>query len=169
VLLGYNDKAAEKRLQVLNARLGHEKQIRVFFLVFRDKGREFGAMQERYWQGGNKNELVVCVGLDNANNVTWGHVFSWTEQTAVKVKLVHQIQDHKEFDINKIIDLIDTEIKEEWVRKPFKEFDYLSIEPTMTQVVWIMVLTLLVNVGIAVWIVKNEFEVDEHGKPTTRW
>lgn len=169
VLLGYSDNAASKRLQVLNSKLGESKQIRVFFLVFRDQSREAGHMQERYWQGGNKNELVVCVGLDQSNNVTWGHAFSWTEQTAVKIKIQHQIEELKQFDINKVIDIIDTEINEEWVRKPFKEFDYLTIEPTMTQVVWIMVLTLIVNVGIAVWIVKNEFEVDKNGKPTTRW
>ena len=156
VLLGHNNPKLEQRIQVLNSRLGKSKQIRIFFLVFKNQTREAGFIQERYWQGGNKNELIVCVNLDQANKVTWGHVISWTDETAVKVKLKHKIEDNKDVTLDEIVNTVEEEINTDWVRKPFKDFDYLNIEPTTTQVVWILILTLLVNVGIAIWIVLNE-------------
>jgi hypothetical protein len=169
VLLGINNPKLEQRLQVLNSRLGKSKQIRIFLLVFRNQTREAGFVQERYWQGGNKNELIVCVNLYQANKVTWGHVISWTDETAVKVKIKHKIEDNKDVTLDQIVDTVEESINTDWVRKPFHDFDYLNIEPTTTQVVWTLLLTLFVDVGIAVWIIMNEHEVNEHGRSSTRW
>lgn len=169
VLLGHNDKKIEQRLQVLNSRFGAPKQIRIFFLVFKNQPREAGLIQERYWQGGNKNELIICVGTDAIGNVNWGHVISWTDETAVKIKIKHQIENNKNLDINHILDTVEEEIKTDWKRKPFHDFDYLNIEPTTTQVIWILILTLIVNIGLAYWIVINEFEVDNNGKSYNKY
>jgi hypothetical protein len=84
VLLGYADAVASQQLQVLNSRLGKSRQVRVFLLVFTNQPREAGLVQERYWQGGNMNEIVVCVGIDSNKKIKWGHTFSWTESTGVK-------------------------------------------------------------------------------------
>lgn len=169
VLLGHNDPKLEQRLQVLNSRLGKSKQIRIFLLVFKNQTREVGFIQERYWQGGNKNELIICVNLDQANKVTWGHVISWTDETAVKVKIKHKIEDGKDVTLDEIVTTIEDEVNKDWVRKQFKDFEYLNIEPTTIQVVWTLIITLFVNVGIAVWIVMNKHEVDKKGKTYTRW
>lgn len=174
VLLGYNDQAAERRLQVLNSRLGHNKQVRVFLLIFHDHSREVGLKQEQYWEGGNKNELVVCVGVDNSNEVMWSHPFSWTDQIEVKLKIKNAIEEMNHFDINETINVINEEVNSEWVRKEFHDFDYLNIEPTMTQSIWILIITLLVNGGLAVWVVLNDFEADDNNfgrkkKKSFRW
>jgi len=161
VLLGYNDNSAAQRLQVLNSRMGASKQVRVYLLVFTDQPREAGLVQERYWQGGNMNEIVVCVGIDHDKNIMWGHTFSWTEKTEVKVKIKHRIEDEQKLDLNQIIDMIDDEVKFEWKRKDFHDFDYLNIEPTITQIIIIYVLTLIINVGLAYWVVNNDIDDDE--------
>jgi hypothetical protein len=162
-LLGYNDKAAHHRLQVLNSELGASKQVRVFLLVFRNQPREAGFIQERYWQGGNMNEIVVCVGINNSNQINWGHTFSWTEATGVKIKIKNEIESEDILDLNKVIATIEDEVKFEWKRKDFHDFDYLNIDPTITQLIWIYILTILVNGGLAYWIVVNEFEDDGDG------
>jgi hypothetical protein len=159
-LLGYSDPDALQKLQVLNSRLGHSKQVRVYVLVFQDQPREAGLVQERYWQGGNMNEIVVCVGIDSEKRIQWGHTFSWTESTGVKIKIRHEIEDEEFMNLSKIVDTIQDEVKFEWKRKDFHDFDYINIDPTINQIIVIFILTMLVNIGIAWWIIVNEFHDD---------
>lgn len=161
VLLGYNDPNSEQLLQVVNSRLGHSHQVRVFFLIFVNQPREAAYIQEQYWQGGNKNELVVCIGIDSNKKVKWGHIISWTDAMAVKVKVKHRIDEEETLDLPYMIKYVEAEIKSEWIRKPFHDFDYINIEPSATQTLWIFILTILVDVGLAVWVVKNEIDVEE--------
>ena len=168
-LLGYTNPQAHHQLQVVNSELGASKQVRAFLLVFKNQPREAGYIQERYWQGGNMNEIVVCVGIDNDNNINWGHTFSWTESTGVKIKIRNEIESEDKLNLTSIINTIQDEIKFEWKRKDFKDFDYLNIDPTITQIIWIYVLTLLVNVGLAWWIIKNEFHDEKPHKKTKKW
>jgi hypothetical protein len=78
-------------LQVVNSLFGASREVRVFLIVFKNQPRDAGYIQERYWEGGNMNEIVVCVGIDENENVKWGHVFSWTESTGVKIKIKNEI------------------------------------------------------------------------------
>ncbi|NJO62631.1 MAG: tripartite tricarboxylate transporter TctB family protein [Richelia sp. RM2_1_2] len=161
VILGYADPIAEQMLQVVNSRLGRDKQVRVYFLVFNDQPREAGQIQQRYWQNGNKNELIVCIGLDREKKIKWSHVFSWTEQEEVKINIKNHIESNAEFKLREYVDVVHKEINDHWIRKEFHDFDYLQIYPTSTQTLWIFILTILINGGIAVWIVLNEFEDDD--------
>ena len=35
--------------------------------------------QKSYWEGGNENELVLCVGMDSlTGTVNWAQTFSWS-------------------------------------------------------------------------------------------
>lgn len=158
VILGYNDHKAEQALQVINSRLGASKQIRIFLLVFKNQEKDAALIQERYWEGGNKNELNICVGIDNEKNIKWGHVFSWTEEEEVKINIRTYIEEAKTFNLIEIISVIDNEVKTNWKRKDFKEFNYLSIDPTTTQTVVIFILAFILTGGIGIWIVLNEFE-----------
>ena len=157
-LLGYDNKNAEHELQVLNSLLGHEKQVRVYFLVFRDQSREAGLVQERYWQGGNKNEIVICIGLDSNEKIQWGHVFSWTEQTGVIVNIKNEIESMNDVDFSKLIGFVRDEINLEWERKDFKEFDYITIEPSVRAIITIYLLVIFINIFLGMWIVLNEID-----------
>lgn len=157
-ILGYNDNEAEKRLQVLNARCGSDYQVRVFILIYKNQPREASHVQEQYWQGGNKNELIVCVGINDSNKVQWANVFSWTEAEVVKVELRRFIEEQESLQLLPVIDKISDQVKNKWKRKAFKDFDYLNIEPTQSQTLWIFALTIILNVGIGIWVVKNEID-----------
>lgn len=160
-ILGYNDQKAEHKLQVLNARLGNRKQARVYILLFRDKDRDAGHLQEMYWAGANKNEFIVCIGIDNRERVKWAYDFSWTEREDVKVDLRTFIESQGILDLPSIIDYTYSEIENKWERKDFHDFDYLTIEPTFTQTIWIFVLTIAVAIGCCWWTVTNEFDNEE--------
>src|SRR5690606_30318617 len=85
VIQGVNDPIAEKKFQVLNAKLGRKKQFKAYVLVFNNPSRQAGLYQEDQWEGGNKNELNITIGIDKQGNVKWCHVFSWTDKRDIVV------------------------------------------------------------------------------------
>lgn len=148
----------DHKLEVLNAKLGKKKQVKVFVLLFNDKLREAGLKQEAYWKGGNKNELVVCIGLDKEKNVTWSHVFSWTENQIIKINIRNYIESSKKLNLGKTIDFIYDEVDKNFVRKHFKDFNYLTVDPTTSELIWTFVVTLIVNIIVVWWAIANEIE-----------
>lgn len=144
------------KLEILNAKLGAKKQVKTFMLLFRNKPIEAALKQESYWKGGNKNELVVCIGLDNESNVKWAHVFSWTENQIVKINIRTNIEQQEKFNLSQTIDYMYTEIDNNFIRKKFKDFNYLTIEPTSGELIWAFIVTIIVNVIIMWVIIVNE-------------
>lgn len=162
LILGYEDKIAERKLQILNARLGNPKQVRTFILIFKNQPIQAGIMQENYWEGSNKNEFIVCIGIDNDKNIQWVHDFSWTEKEECKVETRHFIESQKKLNLSKTVDYLYEEIQTKFLRKNFEDFDYLNIEPTRKQIVWILIITVLINISIAIWVVKNDINEETY-------
>lgn len=151
--------SANAKLCKINAHLGREKQIRIWIVNFIDQPLEAGIQQMNYWQGGNKNELILCIGQDVEHKVTWGHVFSWTEVEGLKIDCRNAITDQegKTLNLNKLIDEIIPKVQEQWQRKHFKDFDYLSVEPPWWAVLLTYLATIGVNVGVCIWAIKNQY------------
>jgi hypothetical protein len=91
--------AGADHIDKMNALLGRKHQIRVWVLLYRDQPRDISKRQEALWKGGNKNELVICVGLNKANEVQWAEVFSWTKREDLKVSVRDYIQAQKKLDL----------------------------------------------------------------------
>jgi len=169
ILGTYSKKAAaEEELRRCNAELGRAKQVRMWILIFKNQPLDAGVMQESYWCGGNKNELVLCVGLDDAESVQWAYCFSWTEVESLKTSVRNFVQSQTKFDAYKTSKHMAKEASSQWVRKEFADFNYLTIEPSVWGM-WIAgVLIFLLNVGMGIWIVLNEHEVLEEGATPSR-
>jgi len=77
----------------LNAKFGPSNELRLWILIFKDKPSIYGTYQENYWVRGNKNELVICIGINNSNEIKWSYAFSWALSGAltadVKTKLLN--------------------------------------------------------------------------------
>lgn len=157
-ILGFDDPIAERKLQILNSRLGGSKHVKVFILVFRNQPIEAGHIQERYWEGSNKNEFVVTIGLDNENNVQWVYDFSWTEVAETKVETREFILAQKKIDLSSAIDFINVEIQDKWIPRNFHEFDVLTIQPSITAIIIIFIFTIGLNAGISWWVINNDFD-----------
>jgi len=157
VILGYNAPEADKRLQYLNGYLGPKKLVRIWVLVFQGKTLQAAKMQEALWKGGNKNEFIYCVGIDKAGLVQWGHVISWTKQAALKIEARNLIAGMGKFDPMKLVSFTETEVSKRFVKRDFtEEFSYLTVEPTGFAIGMSYFIVFLVNLGMAIWIVKNE-------------
>jgi hypothetical protein len=149
---------ANKKLNYINGKLGPKKQVRVFLLVFKDQPLDAGMYQEWYWAGGNKNEFVVCVGIDRNRNVTWCKPISWTYNETLKVETRDFVTQQKQVNLTAIANYLESAIDTKFQRRHFKEFDYLTVEPPTWAIVLTYIITLLVNFGIGYLVINNEFD-----------
>lgn len=155
-LLGARDTAAQRALMHWNAVLGAPKEVKLFVLVFRNKGREYGQLQEWYWKGGNMNEVVVCLGLDDANRVQWCHPMSWGTDHVLQATIRQHVETRDTLDLLGFSRWLGPVVQEHFVRRDFAEFDYLTVEPPTWAVVTTYVLTLVISVLLGVFAVQNE-------------
>lgn len=149
---------AERKFKYLNGTLGPKKQIRVWVLLFDNQPRQAGLMQEALWKRGNKNELVICIGLDKSHKRQWSYVFSWTEKEAIIVNTRNFIDNQKYLDLAALSDFLYKEINRNWVRKNFNDFNYLTIEPPLWAVIIASLVQLIFNILFGRWIIKNRYE-----------
>lgn len=152
-----NWELSNRKLDILNAKLGNKKQVKVFVLLFRNQPREAAFKQEALWKGGNKNELIVCIGLNNHDDVMWCYPFSWTENQIIKVNIRTYIESQKIFYVPEIVEYLYCEIDKNFVRKQFKEFSYLTVEPTTSEILWTFSITFILTALCTIWIIKNQF------------
>lgn len=146
----------ERAIRVLNAQYGPKKEFRLYLLFYRNKPLSIADRQRSYWQGGNKNELVVCVGLDNRNRVVWSDAFSWCDSPVLSIKSRDWFMSHR-LDLCAFASYIEPIVQKEWKRKNFADFKYLSVELSDKQYWGIIILMLLLNTGLSVWVVRNDF------------
>lgn len=162
-LLGVEDRQASRALDSWNARLGPPKQLRLMVLVFVDKPREAALEQEAYWQGGNKNEFVVCVGVDAQRRPQWSHVFSWTEVEELKLEARDRVmqQPDEPLDLVALIDWLGQNVGERFVRKSFSDFAHLAVEPPLWAILLIHALLFGFSLAWLAWSVLNQYSPPE--------
>lgn len=146
----------ENAIRYINAYYGGKKQIRVFILIYDNPNVLVGEMQRSHWLGGNKNEFVVCLGVDKHNNVMWCYPFSWEDKPKLAVETKQYFIDNPKLDIGKYSKFLTSHLKD-WKRKEFKDFEYISVELSDVQLTWIIILIIIYNICISIWVVKNEF------------
>ncbi|PJE76931.1 hypothetical protein COV05_01930 [Candidatus Uhrbacteria bacterium CG10_big_fil_rev_8_21_14_0_10_48_16] len=156
---GSETREADTLLRFWNAKIGRNKQVKMFVLVFGPESTlETGLAQESYWKGGNKNEFILALGTDRSGKVTWTHVISWTEQDRLKIDVREYALNQGTLDLVDLVDYMVPEVRKRFVRKPFADFSYLTVEPPGWAVVLSYFLTLLINLGLSFWIINNRHE-----------
>lgn len=126
-LLGDYNPEVDQKIQVLNAIYGPKNEVRVYIIRFDNKPLKYALLQQAYWQGGNQNEIVVCLGTKD-EKLDWVYTFSWTKSPKFNERINQKIQKIG-FDYHNILEYLESEIKVNWIRRDFKtEFEYLHIE-----------------------------------------
>ena len=155
---GTHSKAADQRLRYFNAVLGREKQLRIWFLCFQSTDPQIGELQEAFWVGGNKNEVVITIGTNKEGTVSWVHPFSWTDHKEPLIEIRDFISQQGNLNALVAAEFVGTKLKEGFVRKQFEDFSYLTVEPPLWSIILTYVTTLLVNFGLSWWLINNEFQ-----------
>ena len=146
---GQGTKEANELLRFHNSKLGAQKQLRMWVLCTNSADPGFGQLQESYWVGGNKNEVVVILGQG------WTHVFSWTDNKVPLIKIRDFANRYR--DTVMLVNFMAETLGQEFQRKDFQEFSYLTVETPTWCIITTFVLTLLVNAGLSYVIIINEF------------
>lgn len=162
-ILGYNDSNASIKLQKWNGWLGYRKQVQMFILVFNDKPYDAAVAQEMYWKGGNKNEFTLCIGIKN-KKIRWTKVISWTEVEDLKIRVARTVKEMDSLDMVKIVDYMAGEVDKNFKRKRFRDFNYLTVEPSGEAVTVTFILTFLITMAVSIYSVANEYEVRNESK-----
>ncbi|MES2690430.1 MAG: hypothetical protein V4658_08510 [Bacteroidota bacterium] len=155
----------DRKFQYLNGWYGPAKQFRMYIMYFTNQSMDVAFKQRSYLEGGNKNEFIVCIGTDSLGNYRWNKCFSWMDKPELEVITQGWLNDqglkNKSIDLAAFADWMPKQIEQHWHRKRFRDFAYLNVELSGTQLIWILIIVFIYNVGISVWIVVNEFTNEE--------
>jgi hypothetical protein len=146
------------QLEYINGLLGPRNKVKTFTLLFKNKPVDVAFKQEQYWEGGNQNELVVCIGVDDSLRIQWVQPFSWCDNKRINVETREDIAELGLFKAQNVAAIYYKNIPKYFKYKSFKDFNYLRFEPTMSQILWVYFITLIVSVLATVFIVKNDLD-----------
>ncbi|HDK7194933.1 TPA: hypothetical protein PTV74_003241 [Clostridium botulinum] len=138
-----------KCLNEVNSELNskqNNKQVNLIFVNLGNKTEDYGFALQDYWEGGNKNDFVVCFGSKN-NKVTWCYPFSWADSQKserLKINIRNYMKEvNLNDDFNKNIKNIGDMIKKDFERKEFADFNYIDIEISKKAYVFIIILNII--------------------------
>lgn len=149
-----------QKIDYFNGFYGKKYNNRVFVLIFPDGKKSLANKQEKYWFGGNRNEVVICIGVDKTNKIKWVKPFSWVKDKTLIPYLRNDIMELG--DLDKCDGLYDILVKDngkyfKW-RDFDKDFSYLKYKVTTGQMIFIYLLSLICSIGIMVISIKNEHD-----------
>ncbi len=160
-ILGKAPTSKELQLwQYINGYYGNTKQFRAYVLFFKNKPHSIVQKQKSYWEGGNKNEFVMCFGLDSENNIQWVDAFSWSDKKDLEVNFRDFYLQKNKVNLTELGEWIKPNVSRYWVRKNFSDFDYITIELSNTQIIWLFVIVLLFNIIMSIFIINNDVKYD---------
>lgn len=127
-----NNLEGVRRINYLNGLYGHNKQVKMFVMVYNNKQQITGEYQKDYFKGGNKNEINICVGTDSiSGKVNWAYVFSWSRSEKLKIEIRDFLESQEQLDLLSLSNFLEVKVKKDFVRRQFKEFKYIKIEMPM--------------------------------------
>jgi hypothetical protein len=148
--------SAKHQMDVLNARLGPTAELKCWLIIFKGGTIQTGQLQQHLWKNGNKNEMIITIGVDANGKPIWCHPFSWTEKHDDEIRIRDWVMSKSQLRLVETVLFMHTELTD-FKRKPFEEFSYLKADLTGNQLIWIWIVVILINIGAAWWIITNEF------------
>lgn len=137
--IGCSD-ADNKKLEQYNALFGLKHQIRAYIIILDDPLEESAELQQIYWRGGNKNEIVVCINKD----YKWVKTFSWSDDKRLESEL-NYLFAKKNLTISTKIDEMFSLVPDLWKRKNFSDFDYIKVPLTNSQLITIFIIVTILS------------------------
>lgn len=154
---------AIKMFEYFNGTYGPKRKLRFYVLLFFDKPINAGTKQRSYWNGGNKNEIVLCIDVNRkTGKINWVYPFSWSENKRITIDLREDVANMDILNFTKLYDISDVATRD-FVYRDFTKFNYLAVDPPTWGVWLVYIFTTVITIGILFFGYKNEFE-NEHIK-----
>lgn len=144
-----------------SAHLGFKKEVNLVIVLVTGLPQEYLHALEQHWLGGKKNDATLVIGIDNEASIVWAGVLAWTDHELFKVKTRDDILALSKVNFTNPSDLIGTfadNIGSYYIRKPMRDFEYLSgsVTPTVTQWLVSMIIGLIVAIGLSLFVYHND-------------
>lgn len=153
----YASDTDKQRIKYINATYGKTHQFRVYMLFYEGKDIEISEQQKAYWQNGNKNEFIVCLGTQR-DSVVWCNPFSWCDEPKLEALTRDYFIQNPKVDIDAYGKWLQTQIPTKWKRKEFSDFEYIHIGLSKGQYIALIIIMILLNIGISVWLISNDIK-----------
>lgn len=139
----------------LNA-LGEKTYCRLFIMLYPDKDINNSILQERYLQGGARNEVILTIGYNSkTNELNWVRAFGPSENKIVYVNLREDLMEHhKQLDLLRMYGDISRIIRMDFKPEDSHKYDYVETEEPVGKYIAIILISFLIPV-ISIIIVKN--------------
>lgn len=144
-------------VRMLWAKLGVTKDVTPWILVFKNESINVSILQETFWARGNDNDFVLCVGINDDNQILWARVFSWSADNVLEAEVAHKVQQFGMFDIYQIADLLYEKLQKYELPDFEKMFGHIRVEVPLATLLWSSLVALLVGLPILYWILVNDF------------
>lgn len=148
-----------QKLSEINGRLGPKKQVNIIVIVVNEEDQSYLKAFTESWLGGKKNDFIVVLGAPQFPKVSWAGVVSWAKNEKFKEDLrVTLLENYSNFDGEKILDKIETEVKERFERRHMAEFEYLkdTIEPSKLASWLLFIFGFLTAIGLQIFFWHND-------------
>jgi len=145
----------------LNNRLkkdGLDKQLNVILVVTHQPSDYYYA-QMQAWGGARKNDVILFYGIDDQNAIQWSRAISFAEGQGnqILLKTLESMTLKRTFDIDVVQEQYALILKD-FQRIPNRTFEYLknAWSPPTAWVVIMSVVNLLLAIGVAVFVIKQD-------------
>lgn len=153
---------AKKMFEYFNGTYGPKRKLRFYVLLFFDKPIDVAIKQRNYWDGGNKNEVVLCIDVNrNTGKINWVYPFSWGENKRIQIDLREDVANMETLNFTTLYHIAN-KATEGFVYRDFTQFNYLSVDPPTWEVWLVYIITLGITIGVLIFGYKNEFENEEN-------
>ena len=157
VVLGFKcGKEVHKRYKYINSMYGARKQFRMYVLVFKNQPFEISEKQKSYWQGGNKNEFVICLGYNTkTGRIDWCNPFSWCDKPDLEIATKRYFRENPKMNLANYPMWLESHLNL-WKRKEFKDFEYIENELTKGQAIALFIIVFILNIVMSLFFIGNE-------------
>lgn len=150
-------------LTIINSRLGSAKQVNIVLVLVRNKPEDWYYALEESWIGGKKNDAILVVDVDDQLKPQWAQVMAWTSNEYFKVKLRDDVMGLPTITREGVVGTLRDDVEKQYVRKPMKDFEYLSTSIIPSTFQWFITLfiALMVSGGLLAFFQIHDVFGDE--------
>lgn len=124
--------------------------MRLFVLIFDANVHkvDIADKQRAWWQGGNPNEFVVCLGV-SGGEVKWCRPWSWSDEPTLEAEVETWFVKNPGYDLMAFLRWLKKNYTL-WKPKDLSDFDYITVDLTPEQHLKLLLRAIAISLAYAV-------------------
>jgi hypothetical protein len=160
VLTAAEQKVLEDDIDNALKSMGASHQANIIVILTGITDPNFKVAVENTWLGGEKNDVVVFLGV-SGNQIVWVDVMTWALNSGnelLQVKLRNDLSAMKTMDADGVSKTIVSNVKAHYIRPKMKDYEYLedAVQPSDTMIIVILLLSIFGSAGMTYFFHKND-------------